>query len=188
MKRTTDKGAPIFRLAGAVGAMIAFGAAVVGPVAAEATKAAPAKVAVFPFELIDDSQEGEVNGVRADQTARLRMITDELIVLMKADGRYVPVDIAPIAADIERESPIHKCHSCEDKLTAKVGAELAVIGTVQKVSNLILNINVYVRDVAKERFLRVESVDLRGNTDESWVRSLRYLVKNRLFVDKETPK
>ena len=186
-------------LAAVLCAVLACAVVAVPPVAAETTpppqspapsasKAAPAKVAVFPFELIDDSQEGEANGVRADETARLGMITDELVRMLKADGRYVPVDLTPIADDIRRESPIRKCHSCEDKLAAKAGAPLAMIGTVQKVSNLILNINLDIRDVAKEQILQVISVDLRGNTDESWVRSLRYLVKNRLLVDEEKPK
>jgi hypothetical protein len=52
---------------------------------------------------------------------------------------------------------------------------------VQKVSNLILNINLYVRDVATTKMLKVGSVDIRGNTDESWFRGLRYLVKNRMY-------
>lgn len=143
---------------------------------------APTKVLVFPFELIDSSEEGAMYGVRADQTQRLKMITNELVALLEADGRYAPVDAAPIAEEIRRRSPIRNCH-CEDELARKVGANVAFVDTVQKVSNLILNINVFVRDVEKHRIVRAMSVDMRGNTDESWRRSLRYLVKNRLLVD-----
>jgi hypothetical protein len=49
---------------------------------------------------------------------------------------------------------------------------------VQKVSNLILNINVEVRSVATGETLYVKSVDIRGNTDETWLRGLRRLVEN----------
>lgn len=141
------------------------------------------KTAVFPFELIDDSQEGEVDGIRADQTARLRLITEELIRLTRADGRYEPVDLTPIMAEIKTKQPLYKCNGCEDELSKQVGATKALICTVQKVSNLILNINVYVRDVTAGRITREVSVDVRGNTDESWLRSVRYLAKNRLFDD-----
>ena len=52
---------------------------------------------------------------------------------------------------------------------------------MQKVSNLILNINVYM-DYAKNRsHYFAHSVDIRGNTDESWQRGIRYLVRNYLL-------
>jgi hypothetical protein len=51
---------------------------------------------------------------------------------------------------------------------------------VQKVSNLILNMNIYVRDVADGRVLASMSADMRGNTDESWSRTVDWLVRNRL--------
>lgn len=148
-----------------------------------APAAAGVKTAVFPFDLIDDSQEGEANGVRADQTQRLALISRELRDMLVKDGRYEPVDIAAIRDEITAKAPIYKCNGCEDALTREVGAELAMIGTVQKVSNLILNINLYIRNVKTEKIVREYSVDVRGNTDESWSRSLRYLVKNRLFEE-----
>ena len=52
---------------------------------------------------------------------------------------------------------------------------------MQKVSNLILNMNVYIADVKSGRMLLTKSVDLRGNTDDSWSRSLAYLVKNSVL-------
>ena len=49
---------------------------------------------------------------------------------------------------------------------------------MQKVSNLILNINVEVRSVATGETLYVNSVDIRGNTDETWLRGVRRLAEN----------
>ena len=51
--------------------------------------------------------------------------------------------------------------------------------TVQKVSNLILNMNLYLADPATEKLTFLKSVDIRGNTDKSWSRSLRYLLDTR---------
>ena len=53
---------------------------------------------------------------------------------------------------------------------------------VQKVSNLILNINVYLRDVHTGRLVTAASADMRGNTDESWSRATRYLIRERLLA------
>ena len=59
----------------------------------------------------------------------------------------------------------------------EAGADLAVWGTVQKVSNLILNENVYIDDARSGSRYFSQSVDIRGNTDESWVRGMRYLLR-----------
>jgi hypothetical protein len=146
-----------------------------------AALAAPPKAAVFPFELIDDSEEGEVQGKRADESRRLAMLTEELRRRMAESGQFDVVDLSPQAAQIEKDAPIYKCNGCEIGIAKAAGATLAVVCTVQKVSNLILNINIYVKDVNTEVMQKVMSADIRGNTDESWIRGLRWLIKNRLL-------
>jgi hypothetical protein len=150
--------------------------------------AAGSKLVVLPFDLIDDSQEGEAFGVREDETKRLELVTRRLEEYIREDGRYVLVDSTPIAAEIEQKAPIYKCNGCEDALAAKLGADLAIIGNVQKVSNLILNLNVYLRDVKSGKILNVWSTDIRGNTDESWLRGIKSLAQNRLLAKEEPPK
>ena len=49
---------------------------------------------------------------------------------------------------------------------------------MQKVSNLILNVNIEIREVATNRVALVKSVDMRGNNDESWIRAVRFLVRD----------
>ncbi|MEQ1696367.1 MAG: DUF3280 domain-containing protein [Hyphomicrobiaceae bacterium] len=153
--------------------------------AGTASAGAPKKIAVFNFDLIDDSQEGEMNGVRADETQRLVLISVELRRLLKADGRYEAVDLSAISADIERLKPMYKCNHCEDELARKVGADYVMIGTVQKVSNLILNLNLFVRDVKTEKIIQGMSSDIRSNSDDSWMHGVRYVVKNQLLADKQ---
>ena len=76
---------------------------------------------------------------------------------------------------------IRGCNGCEIDLARELGADRLAYGWVQKVSNLILNVNVVFEDVATGQTLQADSVDIRGNTDESWSRGLRYLVDERLF-------
>ena len=61
-------------------------------------------------------------------------------------------------------------------------AELTITGTVQKVANLILNMNIYVRDASSGATIAAMSADMRGNTDETWSRTLSWLVRNRLLA------
>ena len=63
-----------------------------------------------------------------------------------------------------------------------MGADFAVSGWVQKVSNLILNMSIIVRDAKTARVISLKSVDMRGNTDESWSRAMDWLVRNDLLT------
>jgi hypothetical protein len=49
---------------------------------------------------------------------------------------------------------------------------------VQKVSNLILNLNIQIRDVHSGLIMQNKSVDIRGNTDTSWLRGIRYMARS----------
>jgi hypothetical protein len=77
---------------------------------------------------------------------------------------------------------IADCNGCQREYAQKVGADWAAWGTVQKVSNLILNINLYMEDEHSGKLQFGKSVDIRGNTDESWRRGLDYLLHNYLFT------
>jgi hypothetical protein len=77
---------------------------------------------------------------------------------------------------------LQACGGCDVKLARELGADLEITGMVQKVSNLILNINVYLRDVHTGKLVAAASVDMRGNTDESWSRATRYLIRERLLT------
>ncbi len=143
--------------------------------------AAATRVAVFEFELIDSSLEGELNGPRADEQRRLSRLAGELRRQLAASGRYAPVDLSPVAEEAHR-SNLQACGGCDARLAGRAGAELAVTGTVQKISNLILSMNIYVRDAADGRLVSQMSADFRGNTDESWSRALDWLVRNRMLA------
>lgn len=63
-----------------------------------------------------------------------------------------------------------------------VGTKYVVAGWVQKVSNLILNINIELREVASDRVVLNKSVDIRGNNDRAWEHGMRFLLRD--FAEK----
>ena len=143
----------------------------------------PAGLALFPIELLDTSLQGEVQGVDPADAPRLALIDRELRAGLANSGRFRIVDTAPAAAEIARAGYWRSCNGCEAAIAQRLGADLALAGWVQKVSNLILNINLTVRDAATRELLFAASVDIRGNTDESWRRGIRYLIENRLLAE-----
>ena len=111
--------------------LLIFTTAVIGVAALAAASPAIAvqKAAVFPFDLHDAQQDGEVvPQLNPDDLKRLKLVADELKSLMEKSGNYEVVDLSPMAKEIEAASPFNKCNGCEAELAKKAGAEIAVTG------------------------------------------------------------
>jgi Protein of unknown function (DUF2380) len=151
------------------------------PAAAETPSAKPHRVAFFGFQLINTSLEP----VHDAEKQRIAMVGELLRRMLTESGQY---QIVPLSDDLQQkiaQSPeITGCNGCQIDWARQAGADLAAWGTVQKVSNLILNLNVYMDDTKDGRRYFAHSVDIRGNTDESWQRGVRYLVRHYLFDGK----
>ncbi len=148
-----------------------------------AARAEPPKAAVFPFELDDTSLQGSMKGQDTDDLARLARLDTQLRDALERSGRYTAVAVPAEAAG----RTLWSCNGCEADLARKADAAFAIVGWVQKVSNLILNINLVIRDVATGQRVAGGSVDIRGDTDESWTRGLSYLLRNRILAVENPP-
>jgi hypothetical protein len=140
-------------------------------------QAEPEKVAVFDFQFA----KGAPTPPTDDDKARLKRTTDEFRSLIEKTGRYTLVSTDAVKDDVAKTSDLRACGGCADTFGKKLGADAVFVGEVQKVSNLILNINVYHKPVTEGAPEKAYSVDLRGNTDESFDRGIKYLVKNQLL-------
>jgi hypothetical protein len=148
-------------------------------VAVPALAGTPIPTAVFNFDLYDTSLQGQEHGPDPAEQQRLHALDGQLRKLLAQSGCCVILPLGRVAhkaAAIDMSS----CNGCDADFAREIGARLAVTGSVQKVSNLILNINVAVRDAETGEVVHAGSVDIRGNTDESWSRGLIYLLRDRL--------
>jgi hypothetical protein len=135
-------------------------------------------VAFFGFQLINSSLEPTSEA----ETGRIAMLNGLFREKLEASGRFEIVALPPDVQQAVANGPeISGCNGCERGYATRSGADLAAWGTVQKVSNLILNINVYLTEAESGEMYFVRSVDIRGNTDESWRRGLDYLLRNYML-------
>jgi hypothetical protein len=130
----------------------------------------PPTIAVLDFEIEDDTvAQGGVSDTAA-QERRLELVADALRRDLAEGGLFEVVDNAPARDLIDRTrsmQSLHTCNGCELEIARALGTDLVLVGWVQKVSNLILNLNAGVKAVRTGRILMIRSVDLRGNTDDS---------------------
>jgi Protein of unknown function (DUF2380) len=144
-------------------------------------RAEPPKLAVFDFELLDTSLEGEMRGPQAEERDRLIRISDLVRRQLTESGKYQLLDTAPVKAAAEG-SNLQACGGCDVDYARRIGADLVVTGVMKKISTLILNLTIFVRDVHTGQLITAMNADFRGNTDESWMRATSYLVRNRLLA------
>jgi hypothetical protein len=170
------------RRAWALAALMMLTSVLVGD---RATAAAPIEsvktVALLGVQFLNNREDLEPT-TDAERT-RLASIAARFKSELEASGRYkfalIPSDVA---AKIAAGPEIGACGGCEFDYGKELGGDFAAWIVIQKVSDLILNLNVYMADVAARKLILVHSVDIRGNTDESWTRGLTYLVKNYLLT------
>jgi len=137
------------------------------------------KAAVFEFELETGSLVPGAPDHHDAEQARLRMIGERLRDQLAKSGQFEMVDVAPFAEKAAAAN-LQACGNCADGFARELGADYAFTGVVHKVSELVLSINVYVHEAATSKRVTSASVDLRGNTDESWRRAIDYLYRNVL--------
>ncbi len=144
-----------------------------------AADAEPPTLAVIGFELVDEQPDS----ARAAQLrGRLAAIKAQLEQGLQARALYRVVDTAAAAelieAQRERHAFLYRCNACLAEVGQRLGTRLVAVGWVQRVSELILNINVSVRDAQTDAEVLSKSVDLRGNTDETWARGVNFMLRD----------
>lgn len=146
-------------------------------------------LAVLDFELVDEQNNPLT---KAAQLLRLAQATRQIQRELAERGLYRVIDAAP-SADLQaklrnQQEYLYRCDDCAEQVGLLLGADLVMATWVQKVSELILNLNVQIYDVKAQQVLLSKSVDMRGNDDTSWTRAVRYLVRDMADKRERNPR
>ena len=144
-----------------------------------AAETEPPTLAVLGFDLVDDHPDP----ARAEMLRpRLAVIKTQLEKGLHERGLYRVVDAAAAQdlINIQRASNefLYRCNDCLAEVGKRLDTRLVAVGWVQRVSELILNINVSVLDSQTGVEILSKSVDLRGNTDETWMRGVNFMLRD----------
>ena len=143
------------------------------------------RVAVLDVELLKADYLPNADRIMPEERQRLDMVAELVRDRLRAEG-YDVVPAAQTGAAIRAADPgqyLHACNGCERRIARDLEADWVVVGWIQFVSYLILNLNVMVIDVETGAPIARAFVDLRGSTDQSWSRATTYLLDN-LLVDR----
>jgi len=136
-------------------------------------------LAVLDFDLIeehhDPTQAADMQRriVRMESMFREGMLARNFYEIKEIDAARVQLKTLR-----EQQEHMHRCSACQIQIGKAVGARLVATGWVQKVSNLILNINIEIRDVEADRVVLNKSVDIRGNNDRAWEHGMKFMLRD----------
>ncbi len=139
-----------------------------------------AKVAFFGITYLDDSLQTQTYGADPAEYARIEML-ENMVRDRFSEAGLTFVDLSSAEEDINRVVNLAKCYGCDSRIALKLGARYSLVGEVQKVSNLILSMNLQLREAETGNMVRGRVVDIRANTDDAWARGMRYILKNTFF-------
>ena len=169
--------------------MLAACASLVVPIGSARPAERPPSLALIGFELVDDQND---LSQATENERRLALIHGLMNERLDRAGLYTMLDTAAAQSQIEKvraeQAFVYRCNGCLGEIGAKLGTRLVAVGWVQKVSNLILNINLEIHDVVAGSSVLSKSVDLRGNTDESWSRGIAFMVRDMVERRQRNPR
>ncbi len=169
------------RLLSILGLSVAINFATITPAIPGGVSAVPS-AAFLGVEFLNDNEALEPTSPA--ERKRIKTIERLLTTKLEEMDLYKFVDVPnSIQKKIKRGQPIGECGGCEIDYGKELDVDRIVWIRVQKISNLILNMNVYVADVASQQMTFVRSVDIRGNTDESWSHSIKWLIRRYMKPD-----
>ncbi|WP_244816626.1 DUF3280 domain-containing protein [Caballeronia sp. Lep1P3] len=136
-------------------------------------------IALLDCTLIDDNAAYNDAQINRIQSERLAMVSEALRKDVRDRALFDVANnskVSKLVASLESAQDINACNGCELRVARELGATRVGVCWVQKISNLILNINLRVEDASNGTTLFQRSVDMRGNTDESWRRGAKALI------------
>lgn len=151
------------------------------PPAGWADAARPIKLAVFEMELDDFSAGGPIAGESPIETARLKRMTTLARDLLAASGLFEIIDVSGSGHEMVQERWLRKCNGCDADAARGLGAEMSFVGFYRKVSIMEQCLELRIRDARTGELVHASQANLRGETDESWSRALKYLLRYSLI-------
>jgi Protein of unknown function (DUF2380) len=138
---------------------------------------APVNLAIFDFELEDES--AATSPVPSD-TRELANTTEAIRQLLGQSGRYRVVATGG-DVDAAKSRSLRDCGGCDAGIALKLGADQSFVGVVRRISRTEYTIRFQLRDAHAGTVIAAADSGLRMGANYSWSRGAVRLVRDRLL-------
>lgn len=151
------------------------------PVAAKkATPTAPVKIAVFAFELDDQSPAAALLNQSTSTAAAIDKVNRDTRAELTQSGRYDVVDASGIDMATVANKSFSSCDGCEAPIALKLGADQSLIGIVKRATQTDYYMVIQIRDAHTGKVLNQQAANFAGG-EEGWGTGARMLIKHQIL-------
>lgn len=143
------------------------------------------KLAVFEFELEDESAAGLPLGERPADIAVLAEGTRSARKFLADSGKYSLIDTTGADAEAIRTRSLRNCDGCEANVALQLGAELSMVGVVRKVEQAAYAVEIQIRDCGTGKVVFGQRGVFLGAATE-WSSGVRSLLRHELLTGQWT--
>lgn len=144
--------------------------------------AEPESVVVLDTEVIIDNKPGPHSPDRPGELERARYMTAHLRKAFELSDAYQLVDIDKVGELVQElkdsRKYLHQCKPCARRIGEAAGVDYVVTSWVQVVSNLIINLNLVLRDAETGEVIKTSFNDIRGNNNSTWRGGTNFNLEN----------
>jgi hypothetical protein len=147
--------------------------------AASGEAAEKRRILLLDMQFDSSATEGQTKSMEAQDRARLAKVAERLISRFEASADYEVVDAPEVAKEIASYN-LGACGRCELMLGRKAGADFVMVGSIQKLSAMLMNVQVIVYSVADGGAVAAGAGVIHSNTDADWMRAIDRIAEQKL--------
>lgn len=162
----------------AMGGLVAA-AAMLATLSVPGEAAEKRRVLLLDMQFDSSATAGQSKAMEKADRARLAKVAKRLTQRFAASPDYDVV----VAPEISREIADYNlgaCGRCELMLGKKAGADFVMVGSVQKLSAMLMNVQVIVYSVADGGAVAAGGGVIHSNTDADWMRAIDRIAGQKL--------
>ncbi|HUI59006.1 MAG TPA: DUF2380 domain-containing protein [Steroidobacteraceae bacterium] len=152
--------------------------------AAETVAPPPVKIAVFNFELQDDTPASALLNQATSSTASIDRVSREARRVLAQSGRYQVIDVSQVHPDPAKGKTLRTCDGCEAGIALQLGADQSAIGVVQRATQTDYYIVIRIRDARTGKVVDQQEANFAGS-EEGWPTGVRMLIQHQILVDRD---
>ena len=157
---------------------------VVAPLTGQNAWPAPVKIAVFNFELDDQSPSAALLNQGPNRATTLEKATSEARRELAQSGRYQVIDASQVDIHAVPGKALRNCGGCEVGLALQLGADQALVGVITSATQTDYYVAIQIRDAHSGKLLNQQEANFAGS-EEGWPSGVRMLIKHQFLVPQE---
>jgi hypothetical protein len=152
--------------------------------AKEDPKPAAIKIAVFDFELDDQSPAAALLNQGSSTESALHKVSGAARLELAGSGKYQVIDASGTDMNTVANKSFRSCDGCEAALARALGADQALIGVVKRATQTDYYLWMQIRDARTGTILDQQAANFAGGED-GWASGARMLIRHQILVKRD---